>query len=754
MSSQDSHPAGRFLSKACRTAVAGALGLSLVFAGGIPPAGAQEPDTAVATEQPAVPDDAQLPAPSLDPGAPDEPAEPEGTPPAADPAPEAAPDAGQDAIPPLESDEEPPAVTPESEAAPESAPQAKQAPAAVDPSAALPDAQSLMEAPSPTAPPALVAPKAPSAPDTESPGSTPAAPPAVDLPAAPEEPGKPADAADSGTPGAHMGQGLAMEEAAAAANTPMMARAAPLAASEPWIPAGVRGMDVSGWQADSGYTRSTVNWGNEWSMGARFVYVKATEGGAFVDKSRASHLAGATKVGMLHGAYHFALPGAGQATATAQADHFVRNGGGWKADGKTLPPLLDIENNPYGANCYGLSQAAMVNWIKTFSNRVKSKTGRLPMIYTNKGWWVSCTGDSRAFTNQPLHIAAYTGGAPLQIPGGWPTYSMWQFSSTGPFAGDSNVWNGTLTNLRRFASGTTVSRISGKDRYEVSAAASKSAFRPGVKTAYIASGAVYTDALSGSAAAGFTDSPVLLTGTGVLPDVIRAELTRLKPQRIVILGGPATVSDSVMRLLKRYSPSVSRISGKDRYVVSAGVSKSTFKAGTNTAYIASGAIYTDALSGSALAGHQGGPVLLTATMVLPDAIRAELTRLKPKRIVILGGSGSVSGSVMNLLKRYSPSVSRISGADRYEVSASISRSTYWAGTTTVYVASGAVYSDALSGSAVAAHNGSPVLLTAPNVLPNSVKAELQRLKPQRIVILGGTGTVSNGVMRDLQNYAR
>lgn len=511
-------------------------------------------------------------------------------------------------------------------------------------------------------------------------------------------------------------------------------------------------MDVSGWQADSGYTRSTVNWAGEWSKGARFVYVKATEGSGFIDRSRNSHLAGAAKVGMLHGAYHFALPN--QSTATAQADYFVSNGGNWTADGKTLPPLLDIENNPYGANCYGLSQSGMVNWIKTFSNRVQAKTGRLPMIYTNLGWWTSCTGNSKAFTNQPLHIAAYTGGSKPLLPASWGVYSMWQFSSSGPFAGDSNVWNGTYASLKKFATGTTVTRINGKNRYEVSAAVSKSTFPVGTKTAYIASSAVYTDALSGSAAAGHNDSPVLLTGTGVLPDVIRAELTRLKPQRIVILGGPATVSNSVMTLLKRYSPSVSRITGKDRYVVSAGVSRSTFKAGTNIAYIASGAIYTDALSGSALAGHQGGPVLLTAQTILPDVIRAELTRLKPQRIVVLGGSGSVSNSVMNLLKRYSPSVSRISGVDRYEVSASVSRSSYWVGTQTVYIASGAVYTDALSGSAAAARRGSPVLLTAPNVLPNSVRAELKRIKPERIVILGGTGTVSNGVLRELQNYAQ
>ena len=514
-------------------------------------------------------------------------------------------------------------------------------------------------------------------------------------------------------------------------------------------------MDVSGWQADQGYTRSTVNWGSEWSEGSRFVYVKATEGSGFIDRSRTSHLAGAANVGMLHGAYHFALPG--QSTATAQADHFAKNGGSWKADGNTLPPLLDIENNPYGANCYGLSQSAMVSWIKTFSNRMLAQTGRLPMIYTNYYWWQECTGNSNAFTNQPLHIAAYGTNNPW-MPGGWKNYSMWQFSSTGPFAGDSNVWNGTLASLRTFARGSVkpapvkaaVTRMDGKDRYEVSAAVSKSSFPAGTATVYVASGAIYTDALSGSAAAGHVGGPVLLTATNVLPHVIRAELARLQPQRIVILGGSASVGNSVMDLLRNYAPTVTRVNGKDRYEVSAALSRSTYWVGTETVFIASGAIYTDALSGSAAAAYFGSPVLLTAPTVLPDVIRAELKRLNPKKIVVLGGPGTVSQGVMTLLSNYAPTVNRMDGKDRYEVSAAVSKSTFPARTKTVYIASGAIYTDALSGSAAAGHTDGPVLLTAPNVLPDVIVAEIKRLKPQKIVILGGSATVSNGVMKVLQ----
>lgn len=252
--------------------------------------------------------------------------------------------------------------------------------------------------------------------------------------------------------GAYMGIGLSKDASAQqpqGASTPSSRpfTAQPFAAT---TPAGVLGMDVSGWQADSAtHTVSQVNWTNQWRLGARFVYIKATEGNTFRDGSFSSHFSGASAAGMLRGGYHFALPN--QSDAVTQANYFVNNGGGWSADGKTMPPLLDIENNPYGATCYGMGQSQLVSWIGAFSKQVQARTGRLPMIYTNYYWWKDCTGNSTAFTNQPLHVAAY-GTTDPWIPGGWSNYSVWQYSDSGPFDGDSNTWNGTQASLNAFAS--------------------------------------------------------------------------------------------------------------------------------------------------------------------------------------------------------------------------------------------------------------------------------------------------------------
>ena len=216
-----------------------------------------------------------------------------------------------------------------------------------------------------------------------------------------------------------------------------------------WRPAGVQGLDVSSWQG-------SVNWAAQKSMGARFAYVKATEGTGYKSPSFGSQYMGAYNTGLIRGAYHFALPST--SSGKAQADYFVNNGGGWSGDGKTLPPLLDVEYNPYpslGNMCYNMTPAQMVTWISDFNKQMIARTGRAPAIYTTNDWWKTCTGNSAAFKNNPLHLASYS-TVVGSIPASWGYYSIWQYSDSGPFAGDSNVWNGTEASLATFARGAAV----------------------------------------------------------------------------------------------------------------------------------------------------------------------------------------------------------------------------------------------------------------------------------------------------------
>lgn len=293
------------------------------------------------------------------------------------------------------------------------------------------------------------------------------------------------------------------------------------------------------------------------------------------------------------------------------------------------------------------------------------------------------------------------------------------------------------------AAGSQPVRYAGADRYAVSAAVSAAVFTPGVPVAYVASGATFPDALSGGAAAGALGGPVLLVTKTSIPPAVGAELDRLNPARIVVLGGTASVSDAVKSALGAYGPT-SRIGGADRYAVSAALSASVFAPGAPVVYVASGENFPDALSGGALAGRLGAPVLLVTRNGIPAVIATELTRLKPVKIVVLGGTASVSDAVKAALQKKAPTT-RIAGADRYAVSAAVSVSGFTPGVPVVYLASGENFPDALSGAAAAAKQGGPVLLVTKDTIPASVAAELDRLNPTTIVILGGTASVSAAV---------
>lgn len=207
------------------------------------------------------------------------------------------------------------------------------------------------------------------------------------------------------------------------------------------IEAAVYGIDVSGWQGN-------VNWSYWWNQGKRFAYVKATEGTSYRSPYFSQQYVGSYNIGMIRGAYHFALPNV--SSGAAQADFFASNGGGWSRDGKTLPGALDIEYNPYGATCYGLSAAGMVGWIKAFSDRYHARTSRWPVIYTTTNWWSTCTGNRGDFSStNPLWVARYSSTVG-PLPYRWGFYTFWQYSSS-PI--DQNVFNGAYDRLQALANG-------------------------------------------------------------------------------------------------------------------------------------------------------------------------------------------------------------------------------------------------------------------------------------------------------------
>jgi GH25 family lysozyme M1 (1,4-beta-N-acetylmuramidase) len=203
------------------------------------------------------------------------------------------------------------------------------------------------------------------------------------------------------------------------------------------------GLDVSSHQGN-------VTWSTVRGNGAAFAYVKATEGTDYVNPNFGQQYNGAYSVGVIRGAYHFATPNT--SNGKVQADYFVAHGGGWSADGKTLPPAVDLEYNPYGQQCYSMKPAALVTWVRAFVNEMHARTKRWPTIYTSTSWWSLCMANNASFGADPLWIARYNTviGA---LPAGWNTRAIWQYADSGKFPGDQDTYNGTLAGLRALAKG-------------------------------------------------------------------------------------------------------------------------------------------------------------------------------------------------------------------------------------------------------------------------------------------------------------
>ena len=166
------------------------------------------------------------------------------------------------------------------------------------------------------------------------------------------------------------------------------------------------GVDVSHWQG-------TISWSKVKAAGIQFAFMKATESTTYTDSQLATNWAGVQAVGMYRGAYHFARPGVG--TASAQAQYFVSKVGSFQGAG-TLPPVLDLEASG------GLGVTALRSWTASWLQTVEQLTGRTPIIYVSPAFWEHYLGNSTAFTRYPLWIAHYGVSTP-RVPGGWPTWT-------------------------------------------------------------------------------------------------------------------------------------------------------------------------------------------------------------------------------------------------------------------------------------------------------------------------------------------
>lgn len=185
---------------------------------------------------------------------------------------------------------------------------------------------------------------------------------------------------------------------------------------------------------------------------------------------------------------------------------------------------------------------------------------------------------------------------------------------------------------------------------------------------------VFADSLASGGAQGILDAPLLLTGAEALDPRVSAELDRLGADRVVLLGGPAAVSDQVAEQLAASGLAVERLQGATRIETAIAIADSVAAQAT-TAVLARaypdaqgedpGRAFADALAAGALAAERDLPLLLTETGQLSASTAAYLAASTISEVIVVGGVAAVSDLVVSDLEALGVTVTRVAGDSRF-----------------------------------------------------------------------------------------
>lgn len=214
----------------------------------------------------------------------------------------------------------------------------------------------------------------------------------------------------------------------------------------------------------------------------------------------------------------------------------------------------------------------------------------------------------------------------------------------------------------------------------------------------------------------------------------------------------ATFALSVTKVQAQDTADEQRIAGCDRYQTSIEISKFGWNDASQTAIIATGENFPDALSAAPLAAKFKAPILLTDPFKMDASLYKELSRLKVKNVYIAGGYGAVSKDIEDQLTQNGIKCTRLPGNDRFETSVAIAKQL--GSVNKAVLATGSDFPDALSIAPWAAQNGIPILLTDKDTLPQSVDKYIKDNNITETYVIGGKGVISDECMAMLPKPKR
>lgn len=306
-----------------------------------------------------------------------------------------------------------------------------------------------------------------------------------------------------------------------------------------------------------------------------------------------------------------------------------------------------------------------------------------------------------------------------------------------------------------------ITRLAGKTRYSTAVEISKAGFPDGAKTAILAYGLNYADALAGVSLASAVNAPTLLTDTNALPDETLEEIKRLGAKEIIILGGEGAVGKAVENEINALGLYTERIAGGTRFETVAKIAKKIQVIKDKTPediFFVYAFNSADALSVSAVAAVKGAPIIYLNTKgELDDATSAYLASVKGKvkNAYVIGGSGVISDDMMKKAgDALGVKPTRVFGKDRFETCVAVNEKfAEVLNGDYICAATGMDFPDALAGGAFAAQRKAPLFLVN-NTLKDAQRNYLTQKNAHNFYVFGGTGAVSDELVTEMTALSR
>ncbi|MDO5079779.1 cell wall-binding repeat-containing protein [Buchananella hordeovulneris] len=285
-------------------------------------------------------------------------------------------------------------------------------------------------------------------------------------------------------------------------------------------------------------------------------------------------------------------------------------------------------------------------------------------------------------------------------------------------------------------------RLEGRSRFDTAVAVSRHLGEQVEQsdTVVLVSAAHLPDAVSAAPLATKLGAPLLYAETKSLPGQTAAELQRLRPRRVIVVGGELAISTQTVTEVSRLvgpAATIERISGSNRYRTSLAVARYGWPAGSNSAFLVSGLDYAGALAAGTAAGRADIPLLLVngSARSLPSEVSDFLqVGTASGNVYLVGDPTKMSADIEGELQAHKTTV-RYAGGTEAEVAAQIAADHDGGGP--VVIANGTRLVDALPSAVLAARLNGPLVYATKTCIPAPSQGVLTRHGPRQRILIGG-----------------